>query len=69
MTNREWLESLDNDKLAENLADFAKVYNNPEANFCKYCVKACEIVGCCTGGDRADAIKEWLKAEHKEDDL
>ena len=67
MTNREWLKSLDNEELASILADFAKAYNNDDTRYCDYCfTKPCTL-GCCCGGDRADSIYRWLKAEHKEE--
>ena len=62
MTNREWLRSLTDNKLAEIFCD------NDLGNICNICAnrddrKGCMDVVCCE-----DGVSEWLKQEHKDDE-
>lgn len=58
MTNREWLNSMDNEKLASFLWEFHKREHIYKCDICSdKLLKDCGG-GCCSG------IQEWLESEH-----
>lgn len=62
MTNREWLQSLSDEELAEILTSISTSGNTHECCQYLYGREDCGINGCYKGRE------EWLQAEHKEID-
>lgn len=61
MTNREWLESLSDEKLAKFLYNLSKKFFGS----CEIC--SSRLMKCIENKEECpNGIRKWLKAEHKE---